>query len=189
MQTTYDISDKGAAIPEQFRGQSIPVDLPDPHETGEGADWQSILLPVLQSKRFGGPEASLEDAARSLVSAGVRTLRIVMRDTVVKALSKDGATIEDAAKALSTDFMPVPRKVDPNAEPKAKGSGEIRAAKATAARVNMATAKLVRAGDEKKLRQAIALEFVTAEAIEAERQRQAGLSAEDLAKLDAELAK
>ena len=150
---TYVVQ-KGDEVPATFHGTEVPVT-----EYDNSAE-------ALAAGHF--------ENDRALIAAAYAQRRIKQNIAVRARLASEGGTVAQAITDAEAVVYKAPRVSD--GTPKArKGSGEIVKAKAVASRVTNATVELVRGGDERKIKQAIALGFVTQEDIDAAR---ASLAAE-----------
>jgi hypothetical protein len=184
---TYKISKDGKAVRPEFAGKELTVTLPDPHGT-------SPLEEAVNSGRFGGVigtgegQLTRQQVEAAIVSAANRTWLIGASGDVREVLGDENGTLEKAGTVLGAYTFPVPRVVDPNAPKKAASSGEIVKAKATAKRVDLSLARLIRKGDARAIKQVLSAGFISQAQVDAETARQGSLDAEGLAKLDGEIA-
>jgi hypothetical protein len=176
----YKISKDGKAVRPEFAGKELTVTLPDPHGP-------SPIEEAINSGRFGGVigegegKVTRQQVEAAIVSAANRTWLIGASGDVREVLGSEDGTLEKAGTVLNEYTFPVPRVVDPNAPKKAASSGEIVKAKATAKRVDLSLARLIR-------KEVLSAGFISQAQVEAETARQGGLDEAGLAKLDGEIA-
>lgn len=163
---TYTVAEGGKVRPE-WVGREIPISNPEPN---------AGVANALASGAYENEAA--------LVAAANQMRNIQLRDAARDEMAKEGATLESVIAAMAGVQMKAPR--ERTGEPKAKSSGEVKRAKAVAAKVDLT---LTRAAlDPAYAKKAIAAELFTREQIDAEAARIEGLDADKRPTLDATVA-